>query len=903
MMEGRTARMSIKNLEAFFNPRRIAVVGASEDPKSTGYFVLRNMIGRGFKGVVYPVNRSSESVQGVEAYRTISAVPHGIDLAILATPCEELPEALEECGRKGVKGVSILCPDFEARVRDSQALLSQIAKLSVKYAFRVLGPDTLGFIRPSKSLNASLFPKMPKKGTIAFISQSSTLATALLDRAVEKNVGFSYILSLGAKVDLGFSDLIDYLGVDPETRAIILYLGYIARGRKFMTAVRSFAKSKPIVVVKSGKFDISAQVSLTHSGFLTGEDRVYDAVFKRAGAVRVDEILDLFYIAETLAKERRPKGKRLAIVTNASAPSIIAADAMLRLEGELATLEDATVRTLREKLPYLKQVQNPLNLLTNASPADYQTAVRSCLNDRNVDGILVLHVPNFGSHPRETAEAVVSARQANPHIPLFTVWMGGDLVEAARNLLNENAIPTFVTPEQAVRSFMYLYRYDYNLQMLQETPETILRDFSPDREKAQNTIRNAWQQGKTLLSMDEAGKILESYGIPVIATFSVQNEDEALSQAERTGYPVVLKIASEKVFHKFERGGVFLNLKDAASVRDAFRRLRGLAGESGDPDAAVLIQPMITLHGFELAIGAKKDPTFGSAIIFGSGGELLEALEDYAIGLPPLNQTLARRMMEETKIYKFLRRDDRNKEILRVLEETLVRFSYLLTDFPSIREIDINPFFITQKDGFALDAGILLEKEAAPKSQGEEDLCPPHLSICPYPFRYVRETVLENGVPSLIRPIRPEDEPLIYQLFTTLSEETIVFRFNQRLVDMPHERLARYCQLDYDRELAFVALVNESSHWDRVIADVRIMKFPDLETAELAILVADEWQGHGIGTMLIDYCVTISRELGIKTLIMEILRTNNRMLSLARGEGFKEDFADEDMVRMSRVLT
>jgi acetyltransferase len=891
--------VSIKNLEVFFNPKRIAVIGASEDPDSPGYFILRNMIGKGFSGVVYPVSPSSESIQGVEAYKTVNHIQTPVDLAILSNPVEEILTTLEECGQKGVKGVSILCPDFETRVKDNQLFSDRIKELSLKYDFRVLGPNTLGFIRPSIRLNASLFPKMPRSGTTAFISQSATLATALLDRAVDKNFGFSYIISVGVKLDIAFSDLIDFLGVDPKTRAIILYLEHISRGRKFMTAVRSFARSKPIVVVKSGRFDISAQVALTQSGFLAGEDKVYDAVFKRAGAVRISETLDLFYLAETLAEEKRPKGKKLAIITNAGAPSIIAVDALLRLEGDLATFSDDTLANLRQNLPSLKQVQNPVNLLTNASPDDYKTAIKHCLDEKNIDGLLVILVPNFGTQPRETAEAILAAKQDNPYVPLLTVLMGGEQVQSARDFLVGKMIPTFVAPEQAVRSFIYTYRYDYNLKLLQETPESILRDFAPDRKKVRSIMNSALDQKKLALNLNEVTEILHSYGLPVITTKSVQSEDEAVRVSEEIGFPVVLKIASKKIFHKRERGGVILSLKDAGSVIRAFRNIKELAVSSGDPEAHVLIQPMIIKQGYNLIIGAKKDPTFGSVIIFGTGGELLEAIGDYAVGLPPLNQTLAKRMMEETKIYKFLSAQDPYKGTLRLLEEMLVRFSYLLVDFSDIKEIDINPLFISDREILVLDAGIVLEEKAVPDlGILKRDFCPPHLLICPYPFKYVREIELEDGVSALMRPIRSEDEPLVYELFESLSEETIVFRFNQRLIDMPHEWLARYCQLDYEREFAIVALTRESSERERIIADVRIMKLPDLETAELAILVADEWQGRGIGTMLIDYCFKIARDLEIKTLWMEILRTNSRMLHVAKDAGFGEVFSDEDMVKV-----
>jgi acetyltransferase len=655
-----------------------------------------------------------------------------------------------------------------------------------------------------------------------------------------------------------------------------------------MTAVRSFARSKPIVVVKSGTYDISALVALTHSGFLAGEDKVYDAVFKRAGAVRIHETLDLFYLAETFAEERRPTGKRLAIITNASSPSIMAVDALVALEGDLATFGDDTLKKLRESFPALKQMQNPVHLLTNASPEDYKTAITHCFGDSDIDGVLVIHVPNFGSQPRETAEAIIAAKQVSPDVPLFTVLMGGVQVHSARDFLIERMIPTFLTPEHAVRSFIYMYRYGYNLKLLRETPETILRGYAPDREKAHGIIKNVLDQKRLALNLSEATDILQSYGIPGITTKYVQSEDEAARVAKDIGFPVVLKIDSKKIFDKRERGGLLLSLRDAASVKKAFRSIKDVAVSNGDPEAQFLIQPMIIKHGYRLVIGARKDPTFGSVIIFGTGGELIGAIGDYAVGLPPLNQTLARRMMEETKIYKFLSTQDRYEGALRSLEEMLVRFSYLLVDFSEMKEIAINPFFVTEREVLALDANIVLEEQPVQEVKGaQRDLCPPHLLICPYPFKYVKEIELENGVSALMRPIRSEDEPLIYKLFASLSEESIVFRFNQRLTDMPHEWLARYCQLDYEREFAIVALVRESPERERIIADVRILTLPDLETAELAILVADEWQGQGIGTMLIDYCVTIARDLEIKTLWMEIMRSNSRMLHLAKDSGFE----------------
>jgi acetyltransferase len=898
------SEMSIKNLDSFFKPRSIAVIGADENPISLGYFIFRNLIGKGFKGVVYPVNPQFEAVQGVESYKSIIYIRQPIDLAILSVPIDSLLKRLEECGQKDVKGVLILAPDFEKKVKDYKVLEDRVRQLSLFYGFRVMGPNSLGFLRPGLSLNASLFPKMPQKGNIAFISQSATLSSALLDRAISKNVGFSYFICLGTfksretMIDISVPDLIDFLGIDPETRAIVLYIQHIEDGRNFMTAVRSFANSKPIIVAKSGRFDLSAQTAYTRLGSLAGGDKVYDAAIERAGAVRVDEVLDFFYTTETLSKQGRPKGKRLAIITNAGGPSMIAVDALLKMDGVLANLSEDTIESLTKQIPEVYQVHNPIHLLTNSSPSEYEMAVKTCLKDPGVDGILVMHVPFFGAKPMQTAEAVVSAARTNPYIPIFTTWMGEEQVTASREFLNTKGISTFYTPEQAVRSFIYTYRYDYNLKLLRETPELILKDFVPDISRARDIVKNAFDEGRMVLFMDEVKVILETYGIPVIETVTVESEEEAAELCDTIGCPVVMRIDSCKILHQLKKGRVRLNLKDRESVREAYSKLKKIISSLGHQEARIVIQPMMTNLGYELAIGAKKDPTFGSAILFGTGGALLEALGDYSVELPPLNQTLARHLMNGTRIYRYLKTQPAFKKGMRFLEEILVRFSQLIVDFPSIKEIDINPFFIMSKEGVVLDACILLDEEILAGEKGfKEEICPPHLSICPYPFKYVRETTLEDGTPIVIRPIRPEDEPLIYELYTTLKEETVIFRFGQRLVDMPHERLGRYCQIDYDRELAFVAEVKQGE-CETIIGDVRIIKLPDLEVAEVGILVTDQWQNKGVGTLLLKDCIEAAMDSGVKVLWMEIVRDNYNMHAFAKKFGFWQTYADEHMVKM-----
>lgn len=894
--------MSVRNLDFFFNPRRIAVIGAGEDKSSTGYFVFKNLLGKGFKGSVYPVNPDFESVQGVEAYAKITDIHRDIDLAIISL-CPNnlpgvLPGVLEECGVKGVKGVVLMCFDFKTHVENAHALQAKISQISAKYGFRVLGPDSLGFIKPGNNLNASLFPKIPPKGTIALIAQSTTLSTAMLDWAVSKNIGFSYFISVGTKIDIKFSDLIDFLGVDPETRAIILYIESIKNGRKFMTAVRSFSSGKPIMVIKSGKFEASQVVSFTHSGFMAGEDKVYDAAFKRAGAIRVDETLDLFYLAESLSKQRRPKGNRLAIVANSGAPSVIAVDTLMRLDGELANLGHTTIEALHTRFPIFKFMSNPVDLLTEASSEDFEIAIKTCLKDKEVDGVLVIYTPTYATNPVEIAEAVVAAASAYPYKPVFTTWMGEDQVMEAREFLGNKGIPTFVSTEQAVKSFMYMYRYDYNLRLLLETPEVILKDFEPDEYKAEEVIRKAAEDKRLILNFHEAEEIFRHYGLPVISTHKAAGEEEAGAISDVIGYPVVLKIDSRKIIHKLEQGGVLLNLMDRASVKKAFGQLNQLATFLKDRNARIIIQPMVLKQGYELVIGAKKDPTFGSVIVFGTGGELLEAMEDYSIGLPPLNQALARRMMEETKIFRYLQKNKKYENTLKYLEEILVRFSHLIIHFPQIKEIDINPFFITEKEGFVLDASILLEADVLDGFVPVRGaFCPPHLSICPYPDQYIDIFKMKDGPAVIIRPIRPEDEPLIDELLRTSSENTLMMRFFRKLTDMPHEELTRYCHVDYDREMSFVGVIREGDS-EKIIAEVRISRLPDLENAEMAIVVGDQWQGQGVGKALCLHGIKIAKETGITKMYMEILLMNARMLYMAGKTGFKKVSSDEDSAKV-----
>jgi acetyltransferase len=895
--------MSLKNLNILFNPQRIAVIGASEDDTSIGYHIFRNLIGKGFKGIVHPVNPTTPGVQGVEAYRTVSDIPHPIDLALVATDPESLPAILNDCGRKGVKGVTILAPDNTSRVKQPALLREQIKKLSALYGCRVLGPNSIGFLRPAISLNASLYPKIPQKGNIAFISESGIFSTAFLEHAISKKVGFSYFISLGSKLDIDMADTIDFLGGDSGTRAIFLFLQTINNGRRFMTAVRNYARTKLIVVVKPGKTGIFSPLPLAGADPLTEEDLIYEAVFKRSGCLRVNSIVDLLYMVETIAKQNRPKGKRLMIVSNCHAPAVMAIDALKGMGGMLATPGTKTLERIRSGLSLQRQLSNPLYLKADASAADYRVAIANCLQDDNIDGVMVICIPFPGIDVKKIAQTIVVAARNHPKIPLFSTWFGEQAVLNEVDFINSDGIPTYYTPEQAVKSFMYMYRYDYNLKLLQETPEILIKDFSPKLETAKRIIGGCIEQGRYTLHADETCEILRSYGIPVIDVARVGSADEAVRAARRIGYPVAMKIDTAISCSMNRDEKVFVRLKTDDEVCRSFGILQDLVLSRNNPEARVIVQPMVARRGYELMIGAQKSRNFGTVISFGLGGKYFWAERDYSIGLPPLNQTLARRMMEETKIYLNLQNLDSFQGGLRVLEKILVRFSQLIIDLPQIGLIDINPLNLMEDDCAVRDAAMHIDERLPKEYQwAKGDLCPLHLSIPPYPFKYEKDVSLADGTVVHIRPIRSEDEPALRRFFETLSEESVFFRFGQRRINMPHDYLARFCQVDYDRDLAFLAVVGGMD--ETIIGDVRLNRFADLESAELSFIVADPWQSKGIGSLLMNFCIDVAREIGLKTLLMEIMKSNSRMMRF----GYKYDFQrqpnneDDDMEELQLEL-
>lgn len=890
--------MSIKNLDILFNPKRVAVIGAGKDDTSAGYHLLKNLIGKGFKGIVHPIHPTKHGLQGVEAYKSIGDLPHPIDLAMVATDPGNVLQVLSDCAQKGVKGVTILGPDSSTHYPSD--LSEQIRVLSSSFGCRVIGPNSIGFLRPALNLNASLYPEMPRHGNVAFISESGGFSAIFLEHAIKKNIGFSYFASLGSKCDVNFADMIDFLGRDGSTTSLILHIQSINNGRRFVTALRNFAMSKPIVILKTGQSEACFLQSITDSGCLVTEDMIYEAVFKRAGSLRVNSLVDLLDMVETIGKQRRPKGRRLMFISNSVAPTEMAVSALSAMDGFLVTPGKSTVKSIRSRMAIKGEQENPLYLQSNASSDDYKLAVSACLEDKMIDGILVICIPFPGIDLQQIAESIVDAAATNPHIPLFTSWCseGSDL--SATAFLNSRRIPTYYTPEQAVKSFMHMYHYDYNLKLLQETPAFLLKDFSPDCETAGKILKDSLDNDRFTLSKVEAAAVIGAYGIRARDVVQVTTVEEAVGAAHLLGYPSVLRIYSPNRGTRCRTDRVMHLLKNDQEVRNAYSSAYDLIASLEDPDAGLTLQSLPPLNSYNLVVGSKKSKSFGTIILFGLGGGYLQAEKDFAIGLPPLNQTLARRMMEETRVYRYLREIPSLHGALGYLEELLVRFSQLLIDLPQIDEIEMNPLHLLEKDVVVGSVEIHLDR-SLPKEYhwAKGDLCPLHLSIPPYPFKYEKNIILRDGTEIHIRPVRGEDESVMRVFLENLSEQSIFYRFGLRRINMPHTNLARFCQVDYDRDLAFLAVARDQE--EVVIGDMQIHRFVDLENAEFSLTVADAWQGKGLGKVLMDYCVTVARDIGIKTLWMDVIKENVRMIKFGNKYNFKQlgGSEEDDMVEMT----
>jgi acetyltransferase len=889
------------NLDKIFNPKSIAVVGASDEKGSPGYALISNLVESEYQGKVYSVNINKKKVLGLDTFQSVAQIPELVDLAVIATPARTVPEIVEQCGKAGILGIIIVSAGFKEIGSEGRALEERILEIKKAYNLRIIGPNCLGVIRPSISLNATFANKKPLQGNIAFVSQSGALGTAVLDWAIHENTGFSNFVSVGSMIDVDFGDLIDYFGTDSKTRSMLMYVEGITNARKFLSAARHFARTKPIIVIKAGRFIESAQAASSHTGVLAGEADVYDAAFKRAGIVSVNEIADLFNCAEVLGVQPNPKGPNLAIVTNAGGPGVMATDALIARGGKLAKLDAKTMETLNSVLPHYWSRANPVDILGDAKEDRYKAVVDLCLEDENVDGLLIIYTPQGVTDPAKIASSIVEQwKSKGGQKTLLTSFMGYEDVAEANRILNENNIPTYFTPEQAVAAFMYLYQYKRNLELLYETPEELPVDVAPPKRPLTVIIRNAVRENRDLLTEVEAKTLLEYYGIPVVKTLVATSVDQAAAIASQIGYPIVLKILSSQVAHKTDVGGVALDIASEPQLREAFNEIMTRV-KAHSPTAkieGVTVQPMIKKQGYEVILGAKTDPLFGPIILFGMGGVGVELYKDTSIGLPPLNRTLARRIMEETKVFQLLK-GFRNAPPanLKLLEEIMVQFSQMLVDFPQLKEVDINPLFINEKEAMALDARIVIDKERV--------LAPPepheHLVISPYPKKYETTWKLRDGRTVLLRPIKPEDEPMWLEMFQNFSEQSIRYRFFEIIKDTPHEVRIRYCNIDYDREIAIVAEMAEEGR-RRILGVVRLIMEPDLRTGEIAFIVADPWQSLGLGSKMLDFMIEICKDRKLEMMYAVVLKDNARAIGLMRRMGFMLQPLDQETLKATLNL-
>lgn len=870
--------MSLHHLEKILNPTSLAVVGASEKEGSIGRALMQNLKAGGFSGPIYPINPKRDTIMGVRAFPSLAAVGQPIDLAVLATPIVQAPEVIRECSAAGVVGAIVIAGGGKETGDAGLEIEARIKEAAYRGGVRVVGPNCLGVVSAGAKLNASFAHIMPLPGRLAFVSQSGAICTAVLDYSVTKNIGFRYFISVGSMLDVDFGDLIDYLGNDPEVSSILLYMENVTKSRKFMSAARSVSRIKPIIVLKMGRYKAGARAAHSHTGAMAGDDVVYEAAFERAGIIRVETIDDLFGCAELVGKQPFPEGSRLAIITNAGGPGVMAADYLGTYGVEPASLSPATRSALDAILPPFWSRANPIDILGDASPELFGRVVETCMVSGDFDAVLVATCPQAVHHPTDIAQSLVRVL-AGRSFPIFTVWMGGREMIPGRRVFDEAGIPTYDSPERAIRAFMYMYQHQRNLKISRQVPPKLSRTLDFDQAGARALVERAIGEGRNLLGEVEAKALLSSYGIPVTPTREAGDIDEAVRVAGEIGFPVALKLLSPDITHKSDAGGVRLKLRNEADVRQAYDEIMASARNYA-PRAeiqGVTVQPMVLGNSLELILGCKRNRDFGPVILFGMGGVMAEVLGDRALGLPPLNRLLARRLMEGTKIFRILN-GFRNlpPANLPLLEEILIRLSQLTVDLPEVSELDINPLLVTGYKALAVDARVVVGQPPVRS--------PYHLVISPYPDHYEYEATTKAGLKLRVRPIMPEDAPMMVELWHALSPRSVYHRFLTNLKSLSEEMLARHTQIDYDREMALVALHRVEGR-ERIVGVARMMEDPDGEEAELGISVGDPWQGLGVAATLLDLLLPIARERDVQRIWGQVFSENQAALALARQFG------------------
>lgn len=888
-----------QKLDQLFKPGSLAVIGDFMGPENSGYQLVHNLAQSGFKGAVFTVAPSGRTLSGSASFKTIKEIPAKIDLALIATAPKQWKALLEECGEAGVGSIALVAVDQELPAEVLLPLRQQAQQICRQYQMRLLGPNSMGFIAPHQRLNASFSSKMPHPGNLALISQSGALLSSILDWSAEQRVGFSYVVGPGQMADIDFAALIDYFGSDSQTSCILIYMESLKNARRFMSAARAFARYKPIIVLKAGRSEEGVKAAFSHTASLTGNDAAFDAAFRRAGVIRVNTIAQLFNLAHALAMQPRPRGNNLAIVSNGGGPSVLATDYLMLNRGQLAKLSDRSIQSLSGNIPILNEVSNPVDLPSQPDPEQYALAVQTCLRDEGVHGVLAIFTPSSETQAVAVAEALIKACR-NSNKPILGAWMGDGEVKAARKILEAGRIPNYRFPESAVDAFLRIHRYVRDLEFLYETPPAIPKDFEPETTKARSIIQKARDAKRKVLLDHEAKELLAAYQIPVNSSVFCQSIEELAPAGEALGYPVALKLVCAEIGHKTEVGGVHLHLQDENALRLAYRNtLHNLEQYSpGTKAEGVMVEKMV-YRPFEIIIGAKKDPVFGPVILFGRGGIAVEVFKDTQMALPPLNMALAQRLLEGTRMYPLLKgyRGQPGSNLAE-LNFLLCKFAYLVMDFPELREIEINPLLADAKGGVVVDATVVLEENVPEEPRLEYQ----HLVVSPYPGKkYTKTVILKSGEVVTLRPIRPEDEPALARMLQGVSNDSLYMRFFGYIPKINHAWMIRFTHIDYDREMAIVAEMSRGAGRE-LLGSVRIIEDAWRETAEYSILIADHFQGKGLGSIMTDYILDIARDRRIKKVVASVLSQNTSMIRLFQKRGFKFDKSDMEVYEVELEL-
>ena len=871
-------------LTSLFEPKSVAVIGASDRENSVGNIIFKNILNQGYKGKLYAINPKHETIQGQPAYKSIEEIGARVEMAILCPRPQTVPHLIEQCGRSGVKNVIVIASGFSEAGHVGAAIERKMLEIARSYNVRILGPNCLGIIRPELGLNGTFTKITANPGNLALVSQSGAMCSAVLDWAEANQVGFSSVISTGTTADVDFGEILDYLIYDSRTHYILMYVEGIRNARRFMSALRSAARIKPIILLKAGRHEAGSNAAEAHSGMIAVTDSVFDAAVRRAGVVRVQNVGQLFYAAKALASKFRPQGNRLAIITNGGGPGAMAADRAGDLGIPLAQLSDATMATLNKVLPINWSHANPIDIMGDATPERYREAILTVTQDPNVDSTLVMLSPQAMTEPMEVAKAIIEVSD-KLNRSLICCWMGEEQVAEARKALEDAGIPAFRMPETAIELFHHISKYYRNQKLLLQTPEPTRQHGRPEAEGAKMLIEALLAERRKVLSEMESKAILRAFKVPVAQTMVARTATEALLLAEQIGFPIAMKVDCPELTHKTDAGGVRLNIVNAPAVRNAYHDILDTVSKR-HPNAkinGVSIEPFLSRpNGRELMIGVFRDPIFGPVITFGAGGFDVEIFSDRSVALPPLNRFLAKDLIDSTRAAKILGQFHNMPAVDRdALKEVLLCISEMVCELPWIQELDLNPLIVDENGAIAADARIVIDHAVG--ASGDRYA---HMAIYPYPVHLIQDWTMNDGKVVTIRPIRPEDADMEQEFVKAMSDESRYYRFMDTLRELTQTMLVRFTQIDYDREMALVATLPGDDGKENQIGVARYVLNPDGETVEFALAVGDDWQKCGVGRKLMTALIDCARMKGYRAVVGDVLSTNSKMFRLMTSLGF-----------------